>query len=153
MITQFNMFCAKISQNTVFSPWKERNRGYLLPMSDTHVLYNDTCPICSREIRHYDKLARAADLPLTFDGLQDHAERWGIDPDAAAQRLHVKRGETILTGFDAFVAIWEDIPRYRWLARLATLPVLRHIIAALYDHVAAPLLYRLHVRRQRKNRS
>lgn len=120
-------------------------------MTKTRVLYNDTCPICTREITHYDKLARAGGLPLAFEGLQDNAAAWGLDPDAAAQKLHVRQGEKLLSGFDAFVAIWHNIPRYRWLAWLATLPVIRTLVAGVYDYIAAPLLFRLHKRRQRKS--
>lgn len=119
-------------------------------MSKTRVLYNDACPICSREIKHYDKLATKDGLPLTFEPLGDKAAAWGIDPDTAARKIHARRGDEILTGFDAFIAMWSEIPRYRWLARLCSLPVIRTGVRLLYDHVAGPFLYALHKRRQRK---
>jgi predicted DCC family thiol-disulfide oxidoreductase YuxK len=122
-------------------------------MTKTRVLYNDACPICSREIKHYDKLAAKDDLPLVFEPLGTSAQDWGIDPDAAARQIHARRGDELLTGFDAFVAMWSEIPRYRWIARLCSLPVIRTIVRIIYDHVAAPLLYALHKRRQRKARS
>lgn len=122
-------------------------------MTKTRVLYNDSCPICSREIKHYDRLAAEEQLSLSFEKLSTQAQAWGIDPDTAAQRIHAKRGDEILTGFDAFVAMWSEIPRYRWLSRLCSLPVIRTIVRWVYDRVAAPLLYAMHKRRQRKKQA
>lgn len=122
-------------------------------MTKTRVLYNDSCPICSREIKHYDRLAAEEQLSLSFEKLSTQAQAWGIDPDTAAQRIHAIRGDEILTGFDAFVAMWSEIPRYRWLSRLCSLPVIRTIVRWVYDRVAAPLLYAMHKRRQRKKQA
>lgn len=111
---------------------------------ETQVLFNDTCPICSFEIDHYRK--GAADLPIRFDTLSQ-ATNWGISPDQAARRLHVMQDGKLLSGMTAFRALWSVMPRYAWLARLSTLPILRPILDAAYDHIAAPLLYRAHLRR------
>lgn len=119
-------------------------------MIKTTVLYNDTCPICSREIKHYDRLARSGDLAVTFAPLTREAADWGFDPDTAAKQLHVRQGDTVLAGADAFIALWSQIPRYRWLARLCSLPVIRPAVRVVYDRIAGPMLYALHKRRQRK---
>lgn len=108
------------------------------------VLYNDTCPVCRFEIDHYRK--RSADLPIRFDTLSQ-ATHWGISPDQAARRLHVMQGGKLLSGMAAFRALWAVMPRYKWLARLSALPFLRQVLDAAYDHIAAPLLYRAHLRR------
>lgn len=119
------------------------------PEADTAVLYNDTCPLCSIEIGHYRRSARAAGLPLRFDAL-DRAADWGLDPDTAARRLHVRQNGRILSGLAAFRALWSALPRWRWLAWLTGLPLIRPAAAVLYDRVAAPALYRAHRRRQRR---
>lgn len=111
---------------------------------ETRVLYNDTCPICRFEIDHYRK--GTADLPIRFDQLSKAAE-WGISPDQAARRLHVLHKGELLSGMAAFRALWSEMPRYRWLARLTALPILRPLMDGLYDRIAAPLLYRAHLRR------
>jgi predicted DCC family thiol-disulfide oxidoreductase YuxK len=115
----------------------------------TAVLYNDTCPLCSIEIGHYRRSAQAAGLPLRFDAL-DRAADWGLDPDTAARRLHVRQDGRVLSGLAAFRALWATLPRWRWLAWLTGLPLIRPAVAALYDRVAAPALYRAHLRRQRR---
>jgi predicted DCC family thiol-disulfide oxidoreductase YuxK len=111
---------------------------------ETKVLYNDTCPVCSFEIDHYRKTA--ADLPIRFDRISQAAD-WGISPDQAARRLHVMQGGKLLSGMAAFRALWSVMPRYRWLARLTALPLIRSVLDAGYDHIAAPMLYRAHLRR------
>jgi len=119
-------------------------------MTKTDVLYNDECPICSFEIKHYDKIATRDDLPLQFDPLTNAASDWGIGPEVAAKRIHIRHNGKIIDGMPAFLIIWSQIPRYQWLARLLSKPVIRPLSVRLYDHVAAPLLYALHKRRQRR---
>lgn len=111
---------------------------------ETQVLYNDTCPVCRFEIDHYRKTA--ADLPIRFDRLSQAAD-WGISPDQAARRLHVMQGGQLLSGMAAFRALWSAMPRYRWLARTTMLPILRPMLDWSYDQIAAPILYRAHLRR------
>ena len=115
---------------------------------DTRILYNDTCPLCRFEIDHYRAAATRDGAPLRFDTLQD-AARWGLTEDQAARRLHVLKDGELLSGLDAFRAIWSSLPRWRWLARVTGWPVLRPLVTVLYDRIAAPLLYRAHLRRQR----
>lgn len=130
-------------------PWPGPTARYIQRMTRTRVLYNDTCPICAREIAHYDRLARQNGLPLDFAPLSSDAGAWGLAPDSAARRLHAQQGDRRLDGIDAFVAIWAQIPRYRWLAWLCRQPVIGGAVRVLYDRVAAPALFALHRRRQR----
>jgi predicted DCC family thiol-disulfide oxidoreductase YuxK len=116
------------------------------------VLYNGSCPICSREIAVYRTEAEAAAPHVAFRDVTapDAAPALtaaGLTPDDAARRFHVVQDGRVLSGLDAFVALWSALPRWRWLARLAVLPGVRTLAAALYDRVAAPLLYALHRRR------
>jgi predicted DCC family thiol-disulfide oxidoreductase YuxK len=113
---------------------------------DTCILYNDTCPLCRAEIDAYRR--QATGLPLRFDPLTE-AHLYGLTPDQAARRLHVIENGQLLSGLDAFRALWAQLPRTRWLARLTGLPVIRPVLAFVYDRLAAPLLYRAHLRRQR----
>ena len=46
----------------------------------------------------------------------------------------------LLAGVDAFQALWRRMPRYRWLAGLVDLPVIRPAAILLYDRVLAPAL-------------
>ncbi|MEO0938139.1 MAG: DUF393 domain-containing protein [Pseudomonadota bacterium] len=118
---------------------------------DTEVLYNAECPVCSFEINHYAAYAAREGLPIRFDDLNaEERARWGIDREAAARRLHVRKDGQIYDGIPAFIILWQDMPRYRWLARVVCMPGVHWAACKLYDYVLAPLIYAWDVRRQRK---
>ena len=118
---------------------------------ETEVLYNGACPVCAAEIGHYRGYAGPRALPIRFHDLNaTDLARWGLTPDQAARRLYVARDGRIESGIPAFLTLWREMPRYRWLARLVGLPGVRQVAALLYDHVLASLLYRWHLRRQRR---
>ena len=115
------------------------------------VLYNGSCPICSKEIEHYQRYSEGEGLSIAYDDLMTEArESWTIDEDSAAKALRVRRGDQVLVGVDAFLALWEAMPRYRLLARLVRLPVIFTLARWVYDGVLAPALFWLHQRRERR---
>lgn len=120
-------------------------------MTDTHILYNGCCPICHAEISQYARAAQATGAPLVFEDLHDTAlEVWDLSPDQAMRRLHarVPSGE-IISGIEAFALIWDHMPRLRWLASVVRAPLIGSLAALAYNHIAAPVLYHLHLRRER----
>ena len=119
--------------------------------STLRVLYTGSCPICSKEIEHYQRYSEGEGLPIAYDDLMTEArEAWTIDETSAAKALRVRRGDQMLVGVDAFVALWEAMPRYRVLARLVRLPVILTLARWVYDGVLAPALFWLHQRRERR---
>lgn len=110
------------------------------------VIYNDTCPICSREVNAYRR--RTDDLEVQYHGLsRGDLERFGLTEDRAARQFHVMRGDERLEGLEAFAALWARMPGLRWLAWLVTRPGIRGLAGLVYDRALAPLLYRMHRRR------
>ncbi len=83
------------------------------------VFYDGGCPLCQREIAHYQRVdygGRIHWVDITRDtgALAAH----GLAFSDAMARLHVLDGEGVWqTGVRAFVAIWTELPRYRWLGR------------------------------------
>jgi predicted DCC family thiol-disulfide oxidoreductase YuxK len=105
--------------------------------------YNGACPVCRFEIEHYKNgpdggAVRWHDLGSDPEALA----AYGIDGAGAKRRLHVldEAGE-LHSGVDAFILLWQRMPRYRWLARIVASRPLRPLAAALYDNVLAPLLF------------
>jgi predicted DCC family thiol-disulfide oxidoreductase YuxK len=124
--------------------------GRYLPVMSTEILYNGQCPVCSAEIAHYRRAADISGADLHFVDLNSAPlSDWGIDADQAARRLHARADGQIVSGLPAFVMLWQALPRWHWLARLVMLPGLRHVAGSLYDRVAAPILYRRHLARQK----
>jgi predicted DCC family thiol-disulfide oxidoreductase YuxK len=100
--------------------------------------YDGLCPLCSREIAHYRKCAAAA--PIQFVDITDStfdASQHGLDPNRVHRVMHVKVGDEVRTGLDAFIAIWLTLPRYRWLARLARMPGVHALLTLGYRAFAA----------------
>ena len=117
----------------------------------TSVLYNASCPVCNFEIRLYAQYADSNGLPIRFDDLNsDAVVQWGLDADTAARRLYVLHEGKLTSGIPAFLVLWAQMPRYSWLAWIVGLPGIRHIASAVYDYVLAPVIYRWHLRRLRK---
>jgi predicted DCC family thiol-disulfide oxidoreductase YuxK len=119
----------------------------------TSVLYNANCPVCNFEIGHYARYADTAGLPIRFDDLNtDARDQWGLDADTAARRLYVLHDGVLTSGIPAFLVLWAQMPRYQLLGRIVGLPGIRQIASFAYDHVLAPVIYRWHLHRLRKQR-
>ncbi len=118
---------------------------------ETRVLYNAECPVCNFEIQHYVQYADAKTLPLRFEDLNcGKLSEWGITADEAARRLYVLKDGNLLRGMPAFLVLWDEMPRYRWLAKLVRIPGIFWLSVQLYERIAAPLIYRSHLRRVSK---
>ncbi|MCL6608873.1 MAG: DUF393 domain-containing protein [Geminicoccaceae bacterium] len=117
------------------------------PSEPPLVVYNGSCPVCSREIAAYRRLAAHHGTALDFlDASRPDAPlaALGLDADRAARRLHLFEGGRLLAGVEAFSALWERLPGWRLLARVIRLPGVRWIAAFVYEGILAPLLYRWH---------
>jgi len=121
------------------------------PPPEIELLYNANCPICSWEINQYKKRApeHFRFVPITDDAAAD----WGVSTDAALRALHLRETDSPdvhKTGVAAFLALWQAMPRTRWIAHLVGLWPLRPLVDWAYRKLAAPALYHLHQRRRAK---
>lgn len=101
----------------------------------TTVYYDGLCAVCSREIDHYRR-SRGADQIDFVDicGVGFDPSAHGLDPFGVHKVMHVKRRDgSLATRVDAFIAIWETLPGYTWLARWARAPFIRPILELGYD--------------------
>jgi uncharacterized protein (TIGR01777 family) len=112
----------------------------------TEMYYNGECPVCSAEMSHYAKLCADSQKSLRFiDATQtaDALVQCGLRTDHLEQRVFLKDSKgRIISGLPALIELWARMPQYRWLARVTSLPVLKPLSVALYDHVIAPTLTR-----------
>ena len=88
------------------------------------VLFDGGCPLCRREIAHVKGLAEKnqhtalcfIDISGTAAGLADPA--YAKDRARLLARFHVERADgSRMDGAPAFIAMWERLPGWRWLAR------------------------------------
>ena len=126
-------------------------------MTDTPaitVCYNSACPVCRGEMEHYQRIARAHDLPLGWNDINTAPElfrRHNIDFDTAMRRLHAVDAEgRLIRGIDVFIAIWRVLPRHRWAAAIVGFPLVRPLAWLAYEGAVAPLVFRWSRRRWRR---
>jgi predicted DCC family thiol-disulfide oxidoreductase YuxK len=97
------------------------------------VFYDGLCPLCSREIAHYRRRVRDPDVVfLDLTAPDFDAAGHGLDPRRVLRVMRVKVGEDVRTGLDAFIALWQRVAGYRWLARLAAVPGVHAVLAGGY---------------------
>ncbi len=97
------------------------------------VFYDGACPLCSREIAHYQRLRGAENLKWVDVARADNLQAtYGLRRDGAMARFHVLDANgNWRTGAWGFAELWSHLPAYRWLAR--TLRALR--LLPLLDRV------------------
>jgi len=105
------------------------------------VYFDGACPLCAKEIGHYRRLDsenRIMFWDLSTKGVDERLAGEGVTLSDAMARMHVidRRGE-LATGFDAFSAMWEALPYWRWLAPVARLSPVRVVGSAAYEAWAA----------------
>ncbi len=102
------------------------------------VYYDGKCGLCRKEISYYKKIAIEGQF-IWFDIAHDAAllSQLGISQVDALRRLHATdRNDRLHIGVDAFILIWQQMPKWRPLAILVGLPVVHYIAVMLYNRFA-----------------
>ena len=94
------------------------------------VLYDGACPLCRREIGVYRRLQPLRpDSPVCFADVSDTAFSLpsalppGTTREQLLARFHVRdRDGALLSGAQAFLALWAALPGWRWLALAGRIP-------------------------------
>jgi len=90
------------------------------------VLYDGACPLCRREIGIYRALQPLrSDSPVCFADVSDAALPLppGTTREQLLARFHVRgRDGELLSGAQAFLALWAALPGWRWLALAGRVP-------------------------------
>ncbi len=103
-------------------------------MPKPKVFFDGNCPLCRKEIRHYQRLDKThqlewLDLHRSELALQTHH----ISQRQAMQLLHVIDQQNVpRTGISAFIIIWENLPGYRHLATTVRRLRLEPLMQSLY---------------------
>jgi len=114
-----------------------------MAQSGIRVYFDGLCHLCSREIDHY-RTQRGSEhiefVDITAPGFDPESE--GLDPVRVHRAMHVRRADgTLAVGVDAFIELWEWMPRYRLAARVSRSPVPRFFLRVGYRMFAAARPY------------
>jgi predicted DCC family thiol-disulfide oxidoreductase YuxK len=100
------------------------------------VLYDGACPLCRREIGVYRGLPPLhADAPVCFADVSDAALPLppGTTRAQLLARFHVRGREgELLSGAQAFLALWAELPGWRWLALAGRVPGMAWVMERSY---------------------
>ena len=105
------------------------------------VYFNNSCKICKFEIDHYKKITQNIDW---IDISTNKIAKSDTNESAKnlLRRLHVKKKNQIYKGVDAFIELWFEIPKFRFLAFLLNKPIIYHLSWCLYELFALFLFYK-----------
>jgi predicted DCC family thiol-disulfide oxidoreductase YuxK len=91
--------------------------------SPSTVYFDGSCPLCRAEIGYYRRTDKASALCFVDVSEADAVTPKGISQQRAMARFHVRAGDgRVVSGAAAFVEVWRCLPRWRWAARVASVP-------------------------------
>ena len=113
------------------------------------VYYNESCNICKAEINLYKKqnIEEIEWVDITNNIIAEK-ETCKKDKDLL-RRLHVKDGDKIIEGAEAFLYVWKKIPKYRFLYIFFKLPVIFTFFKFGYEIIA----YFLYIKNKKQLRN
>ena len=100
------------------------------------VYFNNSCKICKAEIDLYkkEKIQEIEWVDITNNNLAQ--KETSKNSKELLRRLHVKEGEKITQGAEAFLLLWKKIPKYKFLYNFFKLPIIFYLFSLLYELVA-----------------
>ena len=100
------------------------------------VYFNNSCKICKAEIDLYkkEKIEEIDWVDITNNKLAE--VETSKNSKELLRRLHVKEGEKILQGAEAFLILWKKIPKYRFLYSFLKLPIIFNLFSLGYEIIA-----------------
>ena len=100
------------------------------------VYFNNSCKICKAEIDLYkkEKIQDIDWIDITDNTLA--TKETSKNDKELLRRLHVKDGEKVLEGAEAFLLVWKKIPKYKFLYNFFRLPIIFNIFSFAYEIIA-----------------
>ena len=100
------------------------------------VYFNNSCKICKAEIDLYkkEKIDEIDWVDITNNELAE--KETSKDSKQLLRRLHIKDGEKVLEGSEAFLLLWKKMPKYKFLYNFFKLPIIFNIFSIVYEIVA-----------------
>jgi predicted DCC family thiol-disulfide oxidoreductase YuxK len=100
------------------------------------VYFNNSCKICKAEVDLYkkEKVQEIDWIDITDN--TSASKETSRNSKELIRRLHVKDGENVLEGAEAFLAVWKKIPKYQFLYNFFKLPIIFKLFHYGYEIIA-----------------
>lgn len=113
--------------------------------------FDGRCPICRREIAHYQRLDRKQNRICWIDLIQkpNALEPFGISFEEAMRQIYATdSSRKLYRGIDAFILIWYNLPYYRIFAKIASTTPFYSFLNWCYQHFSAWRFKRVKISRK-----
>ena len=100
------------------------------------VYFNNSCNICRAEINLYKKqnIEDIEWIDITDNKTAEIETQ--KDDKALLRRLHIKDGEKVIGGAEAFLLVWKKIPKYKFLYNFFKTPIIFILFSISYEIIA-----------------
>ena len=100
------------------------------------VFFNNSCNICKAEINHYKKICSNNFKWIDIANSKNAEKITNKTSRQLLRRLHVIDNGNIFSGAKAFLIVWKNIPRYKFLYKIFSIKIFYFIFNILYEIVA-----------------
>jgi ubiquinone biosynthesis monooxygenase Coq7 len=107
-------------------------------MKQLRVFFDGSCPMCRKEISIYQRADKSQNIEWFDVSIEQHGSAAAADPlplprQALLARFHVQtpNGE-LISGARGFIAMWRQLPKWRWAAFACSVPGIPTILEVAY---------------------
>ncbi len=100
------------------------------------VYFNNSCKICKSEIDLYKKEQINEINWIDITNNRQAKIETKKDFKELLRRLHVEKDGKIFSGAKAFLLVWKNIPKYKFLYKIFSLPIIFQIFSIGYETIA-----------------
>ena len=104
------------------------------------VYYNKSCSICRAEINLYKKQNIEGIKWIDITRNKNAEKETHKNDKTLLRRLHIKEGDKVFGGANAFLLLWKKIPKYKFLYYFFKMPIIYNFFSLGYE-IIAYLLY------------
>ena len=104
------------------------------------VYYNKSCSICRAEINLYKKQKIEGIKWIDITQNKNAEKETHKNDKTLLRRLHIKEGNKVFGGANAFLLLWKKIPKYKFLYYFFKIPIIYNFFSLGYE-IIAYLLY------------
>ena len=100
------------------------------------VYFNNSCNICRAEINLYKKQNIEEIEWVDITNNKSAEIETQKNDKTLLRRLHIKDGEKVIDGAEAFLLVWKKIPKYKFLYTFFKLPIIFTLFSLSYEIIA-----------------
>lgn len=102
------------------------------------VLYDGKCGLCNKEISYYKKIANSKKFEwLDIANNPKDLKQFNVKQSDALLYLHAFDADNSkYIGIDAFILIWKNLSYWKYLALIASLPIIKSLLSIIYNKFA-----------------